>query len=147
MSHGYRIQLVARPNDPETQGAARGEIARMDAYCFPYDEAPELDNGFWWIAWKGRTAVGYAGMKLQGWGMVYLCRAGVMRAHRGNGLQRDLLRARCAHARRLEMKHAITDTTTTNLASANNLIRSGFVLYRPEYQWATDEALYWWKNL
>ncbi len=147
MSHGYRIQLVARPEDPMVQGAARGEVARMDANCFPHDDPTELDEGYWWTARKDTEPAAYAGMKLQGWGMVYLCRAGVMPAHRGKGLQRDLLRARCSHARRLGMTSAITDTTACNVHSANNLIRSGFTLYLPQWKWSGAAALYWWKKL
>lgn len=148
MPSRYRVQLVARPSDPVVQGAARGEIARMDANCFPHDDPVEgLDEGYWWIARRDSEPAAYAGMKLQGWGMVYLCRAGVMPAHRGRGLQTRLLRARCAYARGLGMKSALTDTTFDNLPSANNLIRAGFKLYRPQYQWAGADALYWWKTL
>lgn len=120
----------------------------MDANCFPDDDpADGLDEGYWWIARRGDEPAAYAGMKPQGWGMVYLCRAGVMPAHRGHGLQSRLLRARCAYARSLGMTAAITDTTMTNRPSANNLIRAGFTLYRPTWQWATPESLYWWKTL
>lgn len=155
MASSYRAALSARPTDPQVQGPARGEIARMDAYCFPDDEPVETDTGFWWLVWKGwgtgafkpPEAVAYAGLKDQGWGLAYLCRAGVMPGHRGQGLQRKLIQARVRYARQLGLRTAITDTTASNLASANNLIRCGFVLYRPEYQWAGPEALYWWLTL
>ncbi len=147
MSHGYRVQIAARPEDTLTQGAARGEIARMDATCFPYDDPPDLTQGYWWIVWHGGEAVAYAGMRLMGWGGAYFCRAGVMPTHRGRRLQTRLLRARCMMARHLEQHAAFTDTTAENRQSANNLIRAGFVLYAPGYRWGETGALYWWKDL
>ena len=35
--------------------------------------------------------------------------------------------------------------TTDNLASANNFIRAGYRLYRPQMPWAWPESLYWRK--
>jgi len=37
--------------------------------------------------------------------------------------------------------------TTDNPASANNFIRAGYRLYRPEYPWAYSNTLYWRKMI
>jgi phage terminase large subunit len=37
--------------------------------------------------------------------------------------------------------------TTDNLASANNFIRAGYRLYRPQYPWAWQNTLYWRKTI
>ena len=41
----------------------------------------------------------------------------------------------------------ISYTSADNHASANNLIRSGYLLYEPENAWAGPEFLYWYKPL
>lgn len=147
MAHDYRIQLAARPTDRVIQGTARGEVARMDAVCFPHDDPVDLAGTWWWIVWRGKLAVGYAGMRPQGYGVTYLCRAGVLPEHRGRNLQAKLIGARVRYARRQGLKTAITDTVSWNFSSANNLIRSGFTLYWPEWRWAGDDKLYWWLSL
>lgn len=65
----------------------------------PYDVA----NGHWWIAYDGELPVAFAGIaQSYRWGDAgYLCRAGVIRSHRGQGLQKRLIRIREAKARRL----------------------------------------------
>jgi phage terminase large subunit len=37
--------------------------------------------------------------------------------------------------------------TTDNLASANNFIRAGYRLYRPQYPWGWPNTLYWRKSI
>jgi hypothetical protein len=43
--------------------------------------------------------------------------------------------------------NCIVSDTTDNLASANNFIRSGYRLYRPQYPWAWPNTLYWRKSI
>src|SRR5580692_4559833 len=54
------------------------------------------------------------------------------------------LRADFQHLRRWRksVEQAQTDTTD-NLASANNFIRAGYRLYRPQSPWAWPNSLYW----
>lgn len=114
------------------------------------DTAPQVvtEEGHWWIAWKGKEAAGFAGLRLSKTtpGTGYLHRSGVLPRHRGHGLQVRLIRMREAKARELGQKRMVTDTTD-NIASANSLIRAGYRLYRPEGKWAFVESLYWEKEL
>jgi GNAT superfamily N-acetyltransferase len=114
------------------------------------DTAPDIDpeTGWWWLVTTEHEPVGFAGMRqaytqeLGG----YLSRSGVVEEHRGQGLQRRLIRVREAKGRRFGWKIMLTDTTD-NPASANSLIASGYKLYWPKYPWAFPHSLYWRKNL
>jgi GNAT superfamily N-acetyltransferase len=101
---------------------------------------------YWWLALDDDgAAVGFAGMNpVLSWpGAFYLCRAGVLPSARGQGLQRRLINARIAHARRLGGTVAISDTTARNFPSSRNLIAAGFRPYWPAIPWALPESSYW----
>ncbi len=113
--------------------------------------APPIDpeDGLWWLAFQASEPVAYAGMKLsyKYADAFYMCRSGVLEEHRGHGLQVRLLRARETWIRRhWRNTSAITDTTD-NIASANSLIRAGYLLFAPEIPWALPNSLYWRKKL
>lgn len=120
------------------------ELMRLQALCLPGDVPANVDEGWWWIAYDGDEAVGFAAMVPSAkWLRVgYLNRAGVAPSHRGRGLQKRLIRVRVAHARRLGYDWLVTDTTD-NLPSANSLIAAGFRLFKPSEPWAWRHSLYW----
>ena len=62
---------------------------------------------------------------------VYLSRAGVLPAWRGQGLQRRLIALRERLARRQGFVWMISDTTD-NVPSSNNLIKAGYKLIAPK---------------
>ena len=66
--------------------------------------------------------------------------------HCGHALQLRLIRAAESRARGNGWSLVVSDTTD-NLISANNFIRAGYQLYRPEYPWAWPHTLYWRKSL
>lgn len=106
-----------------------------------------LLSGFWWVVYCDDKPVGFGGMKetTQGNG-AYLCRSGVLKSHRGNGLQRRLIRIRERKAIAKGWLTAISDTTD-NQFSANNLIASGYRLFTPVKPWGFPTTLYWKKVL
>lgn len=114
------------------------------------DTAPQIDpsEGHWWLAFQAGLPVAFAGLESSqavpqaG----YLCRAGVLKGHRGRGLQLRLIRVRERAARRMGWTCLRTDTTH-NPHSSNNLIRAGFKLFEPDVPWAFDVTLYWRKYL
>ena len=73
---------------------------------------------------------------------MYMCRAGVVKAHRGQGLQKRLIRQRVKLSKALGMNWVVTDTNY-NTPSANNLIATGFTLFEPRDPWGFETALYW----
>jgi hypothetical protein len=69
-----------------------------------------------------------------------------LRKHWGNRLQLRLMRALESRARLTGWSWLISDTTD-NLASANNFIRAGYLLYQPANPWAWPHTLYWRKAI
>jgi GNAT superfamily N-acetyltransferase len=123
-----------------------GDVAALDEACFPGDARAELGGSIWWLAWDDDLPVGFAGITLLGYGIAYLCRAGVIESHRGRGVHGSLIRARIAYARICELNQIITYTKVDNTASANNLIDDGFELYLPENQWAGEKNVLYWRR-
>jgi GNAT superfamily N-acetyltransferase len=124
------------------------EAIRMDQVLLSGAPKPSEDTEFW-IAYEGATVVGYAGMRCppQWPGVAFLSRAGVAETHRGRGLQKRLIRARVARARRLGATDVVTYTSTDNAPSANSLIACGFKIYDPEYAYVGSSFVYWRKTL
>jgi GNAT superfamily N-acetyltransferase len=143
-----RSPYVVRRVDSTDEDTAI-DIQFLDKLAFaPGNGEPDLDSGDWWLAFKGKQPVAYAGLcwspHMQGYG--YLCRAGVHPEHRGHGLQGRLLRARENRAKQLDMLGLVTDTTG-NVPSSNNLIKAGFKMFTPGTMWAFGTSNYWKKEL
>jgi GNAT superfamily N-acetyltransferase len=109
---------------------------------------PQFDHGHWWLAFHERIPVGFAGVirSTHVANAGYFCRVGVLRKHCGHRLQLRLMRALEARARRNGWNAVVSDTTD-NLSSANNFIRAGYRLYRPQLPWAWPNTLYWYKQI
>lgn len=120
-------------------------IMYLQSKCLPGDTPMEVDHGHWWIVYteEGKP-VGFAGLTRSAqWSNAgYMCRAGVLTAYQGHGLQKRLIQARVRKARTLKWRWLLTDTTD-NPASSNSLIALGFRLYIPSIPWAFKNSLYW----
>lgn len=112
------------------------------------DEPYDTSDGYWWIAYEGQLPVAFAGVvrSFQWSDTGYMCRSGVLRSHRGKGLQKRLIRVREAKARRLGWNWLISDTYK-NPPSANSLIACGYRTFTPSRPWGFDGAIYWRKRL
>ena len=140
----YRFSLVDL-DDEEAVALLRGLHEESFGDAAP---VPELDYGWWWVGRDGREPVAFCGLveSTIGPGVGYLKRAGVLRSHRGRGLQRRMLSIRERRARRAGLSSVITDTTD-NVPSANNLIKAGYKLFNPVVRWSFQHSLYWRKDL
>lgn len=142
----YSIRCVARPDRcPEP---ARKQIEALDRILFESDAKAEIPGSWWWLAFdpKGKP-VGFAALRACkekcNAGIAYLTRSGVLKAHRGRGIQKRLIRARVAQAKRTgSIKAVVSYTLNWNHASANSLASCGFNLYRPAEDWAGKYAHY-----
>lgn len=109
---------------------------------------PDFDTGHWWVASRRKRPVGFAGIvpavAIRDCG--YFCRVGVIREHRGHGLQLRLMRVMEWRAKRNGWRSVISDTTGNN-SSANNFIRAGYRLFEPQSPWGWANTLYWRKAL
>lgn len=143
-----KTRYVIRKVDPI---AYADTIAGMLASHFSNDSGtrPTAFIGMsWWIAFSlvdgMEEPVGVAGMCHSALeeGTFYLSRSCVEPGHRGNGLQRKLIKARVERAK--EMKGtACTSDTYENPPSTNNLIASGFRAYMPSSKWRGEGTSYW----
>jgi GNAT superfamily N-acetyltransferase len=115
--------------------------------ALPGDIPIETEEGHWWIAYDDSNPIGFCSIKQSSrWSdTAYLCRAGVLRAHRGKGIQKKLIRTRVNYARREGFTWLITDTFY-NPASANSLIACGFKMFNPTNPWSFKDACYWRKK-
>ena len=109
---------------------------------------PAFDQGSWWLVYHEARAVAFAGVvpSTHAFNAGYFCRVGVLRKHWGHALQLRRMRALEARVRQNGWCCIVSDTTD-NLASANNLIRAGYLLYQPKCPWAWPSTLYWRKSI
>jgi ribosomal protein S18 acetylase RimI-like enzyme len=129
--------------------AHKDAILRLQKECLPEADVWPVEGSFWWLAKDERGYVGFAGLHVENFdhGIGSLCRAGVVEAARGHGLQRQLIKARALAAQAMGLRRLTTYTHVSNIPSSNNLIACGFRLYEPPKGWAEDEFLYWEKEL
>ena len=107
---------------------------------------PEFEFGHWWLAYRRSMPVAFAGMipSTHAENAGYFCRVGVLQEHWGRALQLRLMRAVEVRARNNGWSWIVSDTTD-NVPSANNFIKAGYRLYRPQLPWGWPQTLYWRK--
>lgn len=117
-------------------------------------EIEEYNETIWWVAFEEGQPVAFTGALIYSHEgrCMQLQRTGVLPAYRGQGLQKKLIRARLAYARRKKVKWVHTYVISWNCPSLNSLVRTGFTFYTPEYAYAGDPEgdgtyLYLWKVL
>ena len=120
-------------------------LAKLQKQCLPYDDPYNTTSGYWWLAYsEAGVPVAFGGLvpSMRWADCGYLCRAGVLSSHRGQGLQKKIIRTRIRQAKKLGWKWLITDTYD-NPPSANSLINAGFKLFTPTKPWGVEGTLYW----
>ena len=138
----YRIRTVDGQDDEISD-----TLEELHRFTF-FDSAPVPDFGLghWWIVYHQSMPVAFAGLiastRVEDAG--YFCRVGVLREHWGKALQFRLMRALESTARNNGWFWIVSDTTE-NIPSANNFIRAGYRLYRPQHPWGWSQTLYWRK--
>ena len=123
------------------------DFKKLKEETMPLDKI-DLGDTMMWFVFDGKKPIGYAGLRLSArWkDCCYLNCAGVLPEYQGKGIQKKLIRARVAKARKLGMEWVFSDTYR-NPASENSLIACGFKLYLPEDEYATQHSIYWRKKL
>lgn len=144
----YRIREV------DTEDYA-DELHALHKTCFDDGTSvSEFDEGHWWIAFfrglSGRLAIpaAFIGVRqsIVAPDVAYFIRVGVVPEHRGNALQRRLMRVMEQKAKRVGWSRIVTDTRK-NPHSANNIIAAGYRMFEPEDPWSFSDACYWTKDL
>lgn len=126
-------------------------VLALDEVCFPHDDRVSVEDSLWWLVWRGKEPIGYAGLRPcqtpQNDGLGFLCRVGVVSEHRGRGLQKRLIRVREAAAKAIGLRELVTYCVPWNCPSINSLIACGYKFYRPETKWGGAGAVYLRKRL
>jgi GNAT superfamily N-acetyltransferase len=136
----YRIHRAGEEDEEEC-------LALWERFFGDCSEKPKPGTE-WWIAEELGEVAGFASARILEDGSCYLSSAGVLAAHRGQGLQLRLIRARCQWGKKQGAEYALTYTMSYNVKSANSLIHAGFKLYLPKEPWFdTADVLYWRKKL
>jgi len=142
---------IRRASDIET-------VRALHTILFPdtFFEGPELGNVYW-IAWNDvDEPVGFCSVRPirptcdePRWSeTAILSRAGVLPGYRGRGLQRRFISLRIKWARSVGFSRCVSYTLRSEpTTSARNLVRSGFLPYKPAVMWATEDVDYWEKEL
>lgn len=121
-------------------------VLPLDEICFPADDRVAVPGSLWWVAWEGKEPVAFAGLRLcalpENRGLGFLCRAGVIPAYRGRGLQKKLIRVREAAARQLGMNELVTYCICSNAPSMNSLVACGYRFYSPATKYGGPGAVY-----
>jgi GNAT superfamily N-acetyltransferase len=140
----HRIERVIGQDDEIAQMLS--DLHRLTFFdCAPI---PAFDCGHWWLTYHETNPIAFAGIipstRVRNAG--YFSRVGVLKKHRGYGLQLRLMRTLEKCARHNGWNCVVSDTTE-NIASANNFICAGYRLYQPRMPWAWPNTLYWRKYL
>jgi GNAT superfamily N-acetyltransferase len=121
------------------------KLQALDDICFPGAEGEFQKNRDWWVCCIDGEIIAYCGC-IYSYDLCIFNRAWVHKSFRGRGLQRKMIKARLKAAiGRCNL--AVTYTMSNNLVSANNLIKSKFLLYTPSWKWAGNDCLYFCKNV
>jgi GNAT superfamily N-acetyltransferase len=144
------LRCEARPE--HLPARVREDVLKLDKTLFGEDVAVEPEGGWWWLIRDHRgKGIAFAGLRPchheSNKGLCFMIRSGVLTKHRGQGMQKRLIRARIAMAKRHGFKQIVTYVLDWNLASANSLIACGFRLYIPESKYAGSKAFYFQKML
>lgn len=116
----------------------------LNSLLFPNDHQPTEPSTVYWLAYDvdGPCAFAAACPDEMDNTTLYLSRCGVLPRARGLGLQKRLIRARLAFARRHGYLSAVTDVWMALPRSLNSLTSCGFNVYQPAHPWAFKTSLY-----
>jgi GNAT superfamily N-acetyltransferase len=117
-------------------------------FGYTYKTGTAMRMADWWLAMDGGVVAGFCGLRIYREAKcAFLCLSGVSPGYRGLGLQRRMIRVRERLARKCRCERIITYTSPDNYWSANNLIRCGYTLYNPRWEWGVAHAYYFRKFL
>lgn len=139
---GVCEEVILRVEATQAAGEQLEVIRWIDRVCFP-DEPISFDGAYWWLGYYEDTPVSFAGLVYFPNATAFLSRVGVLPGWRGHGLQRRFIRAREREAKKHGFERMVTYTSEENVISSNNMIKSGYTLYTPPYEWGVKHGLYW----
>lgn len=118
------------------------KLIELDAKVFPNCFNEFKDNREWFVIVSKGEIISYSGSAISE-GVCIFVRMWVSIYHRGKGIQSLMIKKRIESAKKQKCVNVITYTTIDNIASSNNLIKNGFLLYSPQFAWVGNKYLYW----
>ena len=126
------------------------KIRALHKEIFPVDECDIRNTDHLWkVEDDTNKLVGFCSLRLLECepNVVFFNWAGLLVEARGKGLQKRMIRTREKWCRKNNIKSIITYTTPANIQSASSLLKTGYLLYIPDYSWAGENILYFIKDL
>lgn len=125
------------------------DVLALNYIIFPEDNLDVEHNTFHWLARNKRNnePVGFCSVSDFGEGILFLSRAGLLPEYRGRNIQRRFITVREQFARRNGFEEIITYTLRNNYQSMSSLIKSGYHLYTPLYEYVGSDVLYFLKDI
>ena len=127
-----------------------GDIIDMHHTIFPSDEFPPIPKSKIMALWEvmfEKERVGFAIATIVDGHTMFLCRAGILQKHKGNGLHRRLIKCREKFAKGYGCSFIVTYVSKDGYRSFCNLIRMGYEIYDPAHKYVGDDFLYFRKVL
>jgi len=119
------------------------QIRELHARIFPQDDKDILDTDeLWQIADDNNELVGFCSARVLDKEIIYFNWAGLLEKAWGQGLHKRMIKARVRWAKKNGFKYAITYTIIENIQSSKNLLKTGFELYIPDFEWGNEKCLY-----
>jgi len=141
-----RIKLVATPDNLTQE--IKEVLDNLDKELFYGSPLFQKSGSWWWIVYDGIKPVAFAGLTpYPANKTMFLSRCGVLKSHRGMGLQRKLIKKREELSIKEGYKRIITYTSYDNISSANNLISCGYRLYTPKWVWGFKDSYYFCRHI
>lgn len=114
--------------------------------AFPGEDVRDFSKDTAWIVLDGnKNIVGFCSVAPLIAGEAFLSRSASFQS--GAGIHRASIRYRLRWLKRNGFKVAVTYTSVDNFKSISGLIRCGFLLYQPEWDYAGKGFLYFKKKL
>lgn len=118
------------------------EIVNLNQFIFPQDLLDVSANVYGWISYDSGKPNGFCTCTDIGYGILFLSRAGLLPDYRGGGIHKRFITVR----KRFGVTHGyntmITYVRRDNYSSLANLIKYGFEMYEPEYDYAGKDFIY-----
>jgi len=143
-----RLQYIGVADSLSEKNIGRIKVLQEVVFGTIYLTDTALTDSHWWLAFDDGAPCGFCAVTIYDdeQKTAFLSLAGVLHSARGNGLQRRMIDKRVALAKEQGCGRVISYTSLDNIISANNLIKCGFKLYQPRWEWGVENAMYFEKK-
>lgn len=144
-----RITYVGGPGKHKDSNIQTVRVLQEICFGAIYETERCLSDTHLWIARSDGCPVAFASLTVYPDvpETAFLSLSGVIPSARGQGLQRKLIVKREAMCKKLGITRIISYASYDNIPSANNLIKCGYLLYEPTWEWGVKGSYYFQKKL